>query len=119
MVHAGRVERGDLQLKKLRKAKKKREMELSELTEEEREEYLKQKYEKTLKEKVGTLLWDWENHQLPRNKELFAIQLAKDRLTEIDSEVSTKIIEGLENPAENYKVEVVKIKHFIEVVEHV
>ena len=101
-------------MKKLRKSKKKQEAKMAELEPEEREEYLKNKYEKTLKEKVGTLLWDWENHQLPRPKIPFAVSLAKERLVEITTEISEKMNEDMENPGEYYKAEIEKINHFIE-----
>ena len=116
MAHAGRCERGDLQLKKLRKSRKKQESKLAEMEPEEREEYLRNKYEKTLKEKVGVLLWDYENHQLPRPKRPYLAQLAKERLLEITKEIDERINEGGENVEENYKKEIEQINKFLEVM---
>ena len=116
MSHAGRCERGDLQLKKLRKSAKKQAAKMAEMEPEEREEYLRNKYEKTLKEKVGVLLWDYENHQLPRPKRAYAAQLAKERLQEIIKEIDEKLSDGGENAEANYKKEIEQINKFLEVI---
>lgn len=85
MSHAGPLERAELQMKKVRKGRKKREAKLAELSDEEREAYFKQKYEKTLKERAGVIIWDWENRQLPRMRYAGAKETLNQRIEEIKS----------------------------------
>lgn len=87
MSHASSLEKANLSLKKIREARKKKraaEAEVkSELGQEKYEEMLRERGEKTLKQRLITSIWDYKMNQFPISRSSHFKKLLNERLREI------------------------------------
>jgi len=91
IAHASRIEQVKLQLKKLKKQRKKEQAKTAHLSDAEKNLILSKKYEKSLKDQAQTILWDFSHQQIPIARYVKAAEILKKRIFEIKEVYSTPI----------------------------
>lgn len=86
MAHASTREKGILQMKRVRKARNKRLMEVNSLTPEERIELEKKRNMKTNREKIDLFIWDHSHGQVIMSRKSEVQQVCSDRELELKEE---------------------------------
>ena len=112
MAHASSLEKAVLQMKKVRKMKNKRKLaenlKKQKMTEEDYEALRLRRYEKSLKDKVQTIMWDYQHNQYSPGKIGQLKELLNSRLIEIQRnaeehvEKELKQIEAILNELSRY-----------------
>lgn len=74
MAHASDLEKAQIKMKKIRKQKKDKRTAFNQKTQEEQDEYFRNRYGTSLKDKILTAVWDFEHHQYPRIKYKYLLE---------------------------------------------
>jgi len=107
IAHASSLEKAELQMKKVRKNKARKKADISkiraEMSNEEYDEYVKEKTTKSLKERAQTAMYDYKKNQYPWSRYRILKDLLEQRKDEIIrteegfAEKEMKEIEGVLN----------------------
>ena len=92
-AHASRIEKCKTLMKKVRAGKRKAQLKLNLLTEEERKAKEDKRRAFTLDEKIRLLEWDYNHHQLPFVKQGYLHDLIEEKLNSEDIIIDDRRIE--------------------------